>query len=297
MSKAFIILQYLLPHHLLSALMHSITRIEWPPFKNYLIRRIVDIYQVDLSQAKQKNIENFRSFNDFFTRELAEGAREICSGDNTIAAPVDGEVSQAGNIVNGRIFQAKKHDYSLYELLGGNAELADRFSDGKFATIYLSPRDYHRIHMPVDGLLQSMTHVPGRLFSVSQLTTREVPRLFARNERLINIFQAQTGHVAVIMVGAIFVSSMDTVWAGTITPERAQPHLWQYQTPEQIRLAKGEEMGRFNMGSTVILLFTRDSIEWSDKLKPGASVSLGENIATINEKKAIPSPQETPEHP
>ena len=178
MGKLFVLLQYLLPHHWLSAVMHAVTRIEWPPLKNYIIRRVIDIYKVDLSAAREQHIENYPSFNAFFTRALKDEARPIAKGDH-LCCPVDGKVSQAGDIQDGRIFQAKQHSYSLAELLGGNEQLAAEFINGKFATIYLSPRDYHRIHMPLTGKLRCMTHVPGRLFSVSPLTTREVPRLFA----------------------------------------------------------------------------------------------------------------------
>lgn len=282
MSRLFIILQYILPHHLLSAVMHAITRVEWVPFKNYIIRRVVELYKVDMSQAKETNSENYVSFNAFFTRELNKDARPITEGNNVVS-PVDGKVSQAGDIKNGRIFQAKQHSYSLMELLGGNENLADEFKNGKFSTLYLSPRDYHRIHMPLTGTLRSMIHVPGRLFSVSPLTTREVPRLFARNERLINIFDTDNGPFAVIMVGAIFVSSMDTVWSGTVTPKRLQPTHWGYDQANPITLEKGEEMGRFNMGSTVILLFPENKMNWIDELTPDATVIMGQEVATLNQ--------------
>ncbi|MBT8440722.1 MAG: phosphatidylserine decarboxylase [Gammaproteobacteria bacterium] len=271
-------LQYLLPHHLLSALMHAIARVEWAPLKDFIISRVVDIYDVDLSSAREENPKNYASFNAFFTRQLKAEARPVAEG-NIIVSPVDGTVSQAGDIRHGRIFQAKQHSYSLTELLGGKENLAKEFENGKFATIYLSPRDYHRIHMPADGKLREMTHVPGRLFSVSPETTRAVSRLFARNERLINLFDSDNGPFAVIMVGAIFVSSMDTVWEGTVTPRRQQPTSWHYnQQQRNIELAKGEEMGRFNMGSTVILLFPENSVDWMDMLAPGSKVQMGQAI-------------------
>jgi phosphatidylserine decarboxylase len=276
-------LLYLLPHHLLSAIMHTIARIEWAPFKNLLIRRVVDMYDIDLSAAREQNLENYPSFNAFFTRQLKAGVRPVAAGNN-IVSPVDGTVSQAGDIVHGRIFQAKQHSYSLAELLGGKEHLATEFENGKFATIYLSPRDYHRIHMPADGRLREMIHVPGRLFSVSPETTRVVSRLFARNERLINIFDSEHGPFAVIMVGAIFVSSMDTVWEGTITPRRLQPTSWNYrQQQRDIELGKGEEMGRFNMGSTVILLFPENSVNWMELLTPDAKLQMGQSIANTGQ--------------
>lgn len=275
-------LQYLLPHHLLSAIMHAITRIEWVPFKNLLIRQVVNMYDVDLSSAREENLQNYPSFNAFFTRQLKADARPIAEGNNVVS-PVDGTVSQAGDILEGRIFQAKQHSYSLTELLGGREHLASEFENGKFSTIYLSPRDYHRIHMPADGKLREMIHVPGRLFSVSPETTRVVSRLFARNERLINIFDSEHGPFAVIMVGAIFVSSMDTVWEGTVTPRRQQPTSWDYQQQKQnIELVKGDEMGRFNMGSTVILLFPENAVNWLDILTPDATLQMGQAIAERN---------------
>jgi len=278
MDKLFIILQYVIPHHLLSLVMHAITRIQWPPFKNYIIRRVVDIYKVDMQDAIEKRPENYKNFNDFFTRALAPEARPVAD-DAGICSPVDGHFSQLGKINDGRIFQAKKHDYSLLELVGGNQQLANELSDGSFATIYLSPRDYHRIHMPGKGTLRSMTHVPGRLFSVNRLTTNEVPGLFARNERLVCVFDSDTGPFAVILVGAIFVSSMETVWSGIVTPKRLQPTVTNYQKTDSVELDKGDEMGRFNMGSTVILLYPKNTLSWNEKLYAGSPVKMGENIA------------------
>jgi phosphatidylserine decarboxylase len=280
MDKLFIALQYILPHHLLSAVMHAITRISWAPFKNYVIRRVVDLYKVEMQDAVEPRPDQYASFNDFFTRALKADARPI-AGNNAIACPVDGEVSQLGPISNGRIFQAKKHDYSLLELVGGDQALAAEFTDGQFATIYLSPRDYHRIHMPSSGTLRRMIHIPGRLFSVNRLTTREVPRLFARNERLVCIFDGENGPFAVILVGAIFVSSMETVWSGIVTPKRLQPAVTHYHQPAAVTLGKGEEMGRFNMGSTVVLLYPKDTVNWDDKLSSGSAVRMGEQIAAL----------------
>lgn len=294
MGKLFIILQYLLPHHLLSAVMHRVTRVEWTPFKNYLIRRVISLYNVDMSVAEDENPLNYRSFNAFFTRRIKADQRPI-AGDGKIASPVDGTVSQAGYIDQGDIFQAKNHTYTLVELLGGNQHLANEFENGQFATIYLSPRDYHRIHMPCSGKLRQMIHVPGRLFSVNPLTTNEVPRLFARNERVISIFDSEDGPFAVIMVGAIFVSSMDTVWSGTITPLRNRPSTWQYQYSQSsatntIQLDKGDEMGRFNMGSTVILLFPEQLTTWFEDFVPNASVKMGQPIGSLT--KTIPAESE-----
>ncbi|MES9900571.1 MAG: archaetidylserine decarboxylase [Sedimenticola sp.] len=280
-DRLFALLLYLLPHHLLSQGMHWLTRCRWEPLKNQLIQWAIRLYEVDMSQAAEPNPLNYGSFNAFFTRKLRDGARPLAGEEGAIICPVDGAVSQAGKITNGRLFQAKGHDFSLHELLGGDEEWSERFAEGCFTTLYLSPRDYHRIHMPLSGMLKKMLHIPGRLFSVSPSTTRTVPRLFSRNERLVNLFDTEIGPMAVIMVGAIFVSSMDTVWAGTITPLSQQVTRWNYTNApiEPEFLEKGEEMGRFNMGSTVILLFGKEAIEWLEPLKPGATVCMGEKIA------------------
>lgn len=278
----FVLLQYMLPHHLLSALMYRIARVEWPSFKDTLIRQVIQWYRVDMQEALEPDPARYRHFNDFFTRALKPDARPVIDSEDTIACPADGTLSQSGDIEDGRIFQAKGHDYSLLELLGGDIELSRRFEDGSFATIYLSPRDYHRVHMPLQGTLQQMIHVPGRLFSVNETTTRQVPRLFARNERVVSLFETEAGPMAVILVGAIFVSSIDTVWSGTVTPVSQQVRSWHYQptTPSTpVVLDKGEEMGRFNMGSTVILLFGKDAVEWADELTPGRTMRLGEGMA------------------
>ncbi|MCG8428254.1 MAG: archaetidylserine decarboxylase [Chromatiales bacterium] len=291
-DRLFAFILYLLPHHLLSQLMHWLTRCEWVPLKNLLIRGIIKLYKVDMALAEQPDPEQYPTFNAFFTRALKPDVRPISNEASTIASPVDGAVSQAGDIADGRIFQAKGQDYSLEELLGGDAEWTERFSDGKFATIYLSPRDYHRIHMPLAGELKRMIHIPGRLFSVSPSTTRAVPRLFSRNERVVNLFETDHGPMAVIMVGAIFVASMDTVWAGTVAPISQRINQWDYQQRSSlpVNLTKGDEMGRFNMGSTVILLFGKDAIEWSEGFLADAKVVMGEQIATI-------SPEQMPEAP
>jgi phosphatidylserine decarboxylase len=200
----------------------------------------------------------------------------------SLVCPTDGVLSQLGEIENGRIFQAKGHDYTLRELLGGDRELYRRFEEGSFATIYLSPKDYHRVHMPFPGRLQEMLHIPGRLFSVNDSTTRLVPGLFARNERVVCLFETDLGPLAVILVGAIFVGSIETVWAGPVTPVYRQVLHWQYppqRVDAPVILAKGEELGRFNMGSTVILLCGHNAIEWVDMLEPGQQVKMGQSLA------------------
>jgi phosphatidylserine decarboxylase len=203
-------------------------------------------------------------------------------------------LSQLGAIEDGRIFQAKGMDYSLPELLGGDEGWAQRFAGGRFATVYLSPRDYHRVHMPLAGRLKAMVHVPGRLFSVNRVTTGLVPRLFARNERVVCLFEGEAGPMAVILVGAIFVGSMDTVWAGQITPRRGRPPARETCGAHSfVELAKGEEMGRFNMGSTVILLFPPGAVEWDSGLKPGDPVHMGQRLGRI--RAAVPSGRMSPQ--
>jgi len=234
-----------------------------------------------MQEAKNSDWKSYSSFNNFFTRELKEDAREVCSDKKLIASPVDGAISQLGEINNDLIFQAKGHAYSLTQLLGNREDLGETFKDGKFNTIYLSPKDYHRIHMPVDGTLTEMIHVPGELFSVSPTTVENVPALFARNERVICLFDTDAGPMAMILVGAIFVGSIETVWHGEVTPPSAKEiRNWLYEDEEK-SFAKGEEMGRFNMGSTVILLYAENKMNWAKGLEADQIVRLGEAIGSI----------------
>lgn len=270
--------QYLLPQHFLSMLMHRLTRCRWPWLKNAMIKAIIRQYQVDMSLAKQQDITAFEHFNAFFTRDLRPEVRPLANSD--IVSPVDGKISQIGGIEGGRIIQAKGQDYSVAELLGNDTAMAAQFAGGQFATIYLSPRDYHRIHMPCAGRLQQMRYVPGKLFSVNPRTVRAVPRVFARNERLVTVFETDFGPVAVILVGAIFVGSMQTVWHdGEITPPYGKHFRdWQYQTDE-VQLPKGAEMGRFNMGSTVVLLLSPDAPPWRQTLTADNQLVMGEALS------------------
>lgn len=282
-DRLFALLQFILPHHLLSRVMHWFARLEWTPAAQLVIKSIVRIYKVDLSTAVNPDLSSYKSFNAFFTRALKPESRPIAPEQDAIVSPVDGTISQLGDIVDGKIFQAKGHSYSLNQLLGDDKSWSKRFENGSFATIYLSPRDYHRIHMPLGGELQKMTHIPGDLFSVNPSTTRTVPRLFARNERVVNLFNTEQGPMAVIMVGAIFVASMDTVWAGTVAPAAQRITQWHYTADHQtlkIDLDRGEEMGRFNMGSTVVLLFGQDVLNWASSLAPGIKVQMGQILAT-----------------
>jgi phosphatidylserine decarboxylase len=271
--------QYLLPQHGLSRIMHTATRSRWRPWKELLIDRFCRHYGVDMSEAAQDDLLAFESFNAFFTRALRPGARTWPDSNAVLACPVDGALSQAGRIEDELLLQAKGRHYTLIELLGGDGELAEHFRNGSFATLYLSPRDYHRIHMPTDGTLVRMTHVPGDLFAVNPRTARVVDNLFARNERVITIFQTSHGPLALIMVGAIFVGSMETVWAGTITPSaRRTVTTWSYGGKQAIQLKRGEEMGRFNMGSTVILLLPKGMVNWRPVLVPESPLRLGQPL-------------------
>ena len=280
LEKLWAAVMELLPHHLLSSLMYRIARVETPFVKNTIISQVVKHFRVDMSEAVVKDPQAYRSFNDFFTRKLETDARPIAGGDSVVVSPVDGEVSQSGRIDEGKLIQAKGRYYSLHALLGGDDAMTQAFDNGSFSTIYLSPRDYHRIHIPVDGHLSRMLHVPGRLFSVNRVTTGAVHNLFARNERLICQFETDNGPMLMILVGAIFVGSIETVWSGMVTPVSRRISNWDYarQPREQIFLRKGEEMGRFNMGSTVILLFPENRVAWDEGHVAGEHVHMGQRI-------------------
>lgn len=277
--------QYLMPGHLVSRATHAFTRCRCSTVKNLFTDWFVGHFDVNMGEALEEDPHAYETFNAFFTRALKPDARPVVSGGNELACPVDGAVSQALPIEDGRIFQAKGHDYSLDQLLGGSTERAKPFQGGSFATIYLSPRDYHRIHMPVTGTLREMVHVPGRLFSVNPATTRVIPGLFARNERVVSIFDTEVGPMAMVKVGAVNVGSIETVWAGEVTPPAGRVvRSWHYEGDEAITLERGEEMGRFNMGSTVIVVFGPEAVEWNDAIQPGAPVRLGQLLATSKKK-------------
>ena len=273
--------QYILPHHFLSLLMSKLTHSEIKVWKNFMINQVIKLYGVDMSEAKQQDINQFSSFNQFFTRELKADARPVDTSPNAVVSPADGAVSQAGLIEQGNIFQAKGKSFSTVDLLGGDTQRAAAFENGSFSTIYLSPKDYHRLHMPIKGTLTEMIHIPGRLFSVNTATTNAVPGLFARNERVACLFDTEIGPMALILVGAIFVSSIETTWHGVVTPPTIKKvRSWQYQDNAPV-IEKGEEMGRFNMGSTIIVLFAKDKVEWDTGFKAGKTVKLGELIAKM----------------
>jgi len=281
--RLYVGIQYLLPHHLLSALVLRATRIRLRPVKDLLIDTVVRRYRVDMTEALEPDPMAYASFNAFFTRPLRPDARPIARQEGAVVCPADGTLSQLGTIDGGRVFQAKGHDGSLSELLGRRQEWMQRFDGGIFATIYLSPRDYHRVHMPVAATLREMIYVPGRLFSVNPVTTALVPRLFGRNERVPCLFETGFGPMALILVGAIFVGSMETVWAGQVTPTGTRGPGPAHGGETIIRLDKGAEMGRFNMGSTVILLFGQGRVVWDPALNPGARLRMGQQIGRICE--------------
>lgn len=283
-DRLFVKLVSLLPTRLLSTLVYRIARIHHPGFKNWLIRIFIGRFkEVNLEEAEFSRIENYDSFNHFFTRALKAEARSIDPSPRALVSPVDGTVAQFGEIRAGQLMQAKGHDYSLMHLLKGDHETAERFSNGSFCTIYLAPYNYHRIHMPLTGNLRHWSYVPGRLFSVNAATARALPNLFTRNERICAIFDTDVGPFGMVLVGALFVGSMETVWAGQVTP----PHLRHgtgevYQPMNPVTLGKGMEMGRFNMGSTVILLAPPDTVGWNANLSTGMMVQVGESIGRLS---------------
>jgi phosphatidylserine decarboxylase len=270
---------YPLPQHWISRLVFFLTR-QPTRLKSPAIRWFIRHFKVDMSEAIEQNIERYPTFNAFFTRAIKPELRPIAQQTDALVSPVDAAISQLGNIDAGRILQAKGRDYSLLELLGGRRDWAERFEGGRFITLYLAPRDYHRIHMPHDGQLKHMLHVPGRLFSVAPHTVRAVPRLFARNERVIACFDGPIGYFAMVLVGALNVAAIETVWHGLVTPPQSKAIRQYDYSDKKITLNKGAEMGRFNMGSTVILL-TQSNIEWEQKLQGMQKLKLGQKIATI----------------
>ena len=269
--------QYLLPKQALTILAGKLASAEAGSLTTRVIRWFVGRYGVEMQEAANPEISSYKSFNEFFTRPLKAGARPLAEAD--ILCPVDGAISQFGRIDEHRIFQAKGHDYTTQALLGGDATLAEPYLDGSFATIYLSPKDYHRIHMPCDGRLTCMIHVPGDLFSVNPVTAQGVPGLWARNERVVCLFEGPRGPFSLVLVGATIVGSMQTVWHGVVNAKRpGQIREWRYDD-QNIELKKGVEMGRFLLGSTVILVFPKDDIAFNPAWAPAKAVRLGEEMA------------------
>jgi phosphatidylserine decarboxylase len=279
-EKLKITLQYILPKHFVSVMAGHLAKVKTPWFKDIFITKFAKAYNIDMSIAVEPELTKYACFNDFFTRAIKVETRPIDVTENAFCSPVDGAMSQFGKIENGRIVQAKNHHYSTIELLGGDKNLANDFDNGEFCTIYLAPKDYHRIHMPCDGELISMSHVPGQLFSVNPLTAQNVPRLFARNERVVNVFETKFGKMALVLVGATIVGSIETTWAGNITPpSRKKVRTWKYN-PREVSIKKGEEMGRFKLGSTVVLLMENKNWQWDEAVKIEADLILGQKLVS-----------------
>ena len=276
-DRLFVLSQYVLPKQALTALAGVGASARGGALTTRFIRWFVGRYGVNMAEAANPDIASYPTFNEFFSRPLKPGARPLANAD--LISPVDGAISQFGPIRRDQIFQAKGHDYSTTTLVGGDAQLAQRFEDGHFATLYLSPKDYHRIHMPCDGRLTRMIYVPGDLFSVNPATARGVPGLFARNERVVCVFESAQGPFVLTLVGATIVGSMATVWHGVVNPPRSkQVREWRYDD-QQIVLKKGEEMGRFLLGSTVVMLFPKGDLRFNPAWAPAGAIRMGEAMA------------------
>lgn len=273
--------QYLMPKQLMTRLAGQLAGAELGGVTTWTIRRFIDRYGVNMAEAVEPDPAAYATFNEFFTRALKPDARPLSTAP--LICPVDGAISQFGPIKGDQIFQAKGHEYSTTTLVGGDAALAAQFQDGHFATLYLSPRDYHRIHMPCAGRLMRMIHVPGDLFSVNPTTARGVPGLFARNERVVCVFEGEQGPWVLVLVGATIVGSMATVWHGVVNPPRpGRVRTWHYED-ERFRYARGEEMGRFLLGSTVVMLFPKGPLRFNPAWVPGGAIRLGEPMSVAGD--------------
>lgn len=282
-DQLFIQSQHVAPHDLISRLAGAVAECRNPTIKNWIISSFIRKYGVDMSEAVQPDATAYPDFNAFFTRALKDGARPLASTPGAVLCPADGAISQLGQIRQGAIFQAKGHRFDATQLLGGDARRAAPFVNGQFATIYLSPRDYHRVHMPVRGVLRETVYVPGRLFSVNPLTAANVPNLFARNERLVCLFDTDLGPMASVLVGAMIVGSMETVWGGLVAPHRKEVVVTPYGASRPpVELEKGAEMGRFKLGSTVVLLFGEGKVDWQADLTALSPVRMGQTLATAS---------------
>lgn len=283
-ARLYVGLQGLLPQHALSRLMYRLARVEWAPLRIPMTWAFIRLTGIRMADAAQGDPRRYQHLNALFTRALMPGARPLDPDPGAILSPVDGTLSQIGTVTGGRLIQAKGQDYTLGELLGGDREAEKQFDGGVFATLYLSPKDYHRIHMPLAGELAEMWHHAGRLYSVNGTTAALVRALFARNERVVCRFETQVGPMAMVLVGAIFVGGIETVWAGEVTPatmagtgvNASANQQWQ-----RVHLGRGAEMGRFNLGSTVILLFPRATVAWIPDLVQGSKVQMGQRIGSL----------------
>lgn len=272
--------QYQAPQHGLSRLAGKVCHCQVPWFKNWLITSFIRRYEVDMTSAVQPDPSAYPDFNSFFTRALKPELRPIVQEENAIACPVDGVISQLGQLQADSLLQAKGFSYSVQQLLG-DSECAAPFINGHFVTLYLAPKDYHRVHMPVTGRLQQMIYIPGRLFSVNANTTQQVPNLFTRNERVVSIFATNAGPMAIVLVGAMLVASISTAWAGIVAPNRSrQLQRWHYDK-QSIELKRGEEMGHFQLGSTVIVLFANNKVQWETNVGISHSVCFGQPLGKL----------------
>lgn len=279
MSRLAVLPQYLLPKSALTNFAGRVAGAKGGSMTTRLIRWFVGRYNVNMDEALDSDITHYTSFNDFFTRALRPGVRPIAQAD--YVCPVDGRISQFGAIDRDQIFQAKGHNFTTTALVGGDTALAAQFEHGSFANLYLSPRDYHRIHMPCEGRLTRMIYVPGELFSVNPTTARGIPGLFARNERVVCVFDTANGPFVMTLVGATIVGSMATVWHGVVNPPRSgQVRDWSYAN-DNIVLKKGEELGRFLLGSTVVMLFPKDTVQFNQAWQPAGPVQLGEVMGNL----------------
>ena len=283
LDKLFVLSQYLTPQLTVSRLAGRLADMDSSPaMKNRVVHWFIERYGVDMSEALEPDPDAYPSFNAFFTRELKPGLRPVDTRESVLVSPVDGIISQLGSVTDDRVFQAKGQSFSLTELLGGDHQRASAFANGKFATIYLAPKDYHRIHMPMAGTLREMTYVPGKLFSVNPTTAEQVPNLFARNERVACVFDTEAGPLAMVLVGAMIVGSVETIWSGVVAPDSGDVSTSTYShLGSPIRFAKGEEMGRFRLGSTVILVMPDGTVAWNDDRKSRQTVRLGEALGSL----------------
>ncbi|KAE8545229.1 archaetidylserine decarboxylase [Marinobacter nauticus] len=283
LDKLFVLSQYVTPQLAVSRLAGRLADSEsTPALKNRVIKWFIGRYGVNMSEAAEPDFTAYPTFNAFFTRALKPGARTIDPAPETLTSPVDGAISQIGQISTDRVFQAKGQSFSLTELLGGDDERAEPFREGEFATIYLSPKDYHRIHMPMAGTLKEMVYVPGKLFSVNPVTAENVPNLFARNERVACLFDTDAGPMAMVLVGAMIVGSVETTWAGVVAPNSGKVAQWQYRGDDAVQFEKGQEMGRFRLGSTVVLVMPKGAVKWQPNQVAEKTVQLGEAFGKLH---------------
>jgi len=281
-DKLFVLSQYITPQLGVSNLAGRLADSDSSPaLKNRVIKWFIGRYGVDMSEAAETDPEAYPTFNAFFTRALKPGIRPLADGEKTLVSPVDGAISQLGQVTGDRVFQAKGQSFSLSELLGGEEATTAPFTSGEFSTIYLSPKDYHRIHMPMAGTLRQMIHVPGKLFSVNPVTAENVPNLFARNERVVCIFDTDSGPMAMVLVGAMIVGSVETRWAGVVVPGSRQVTSTRYEGEQAISFEKGEEMGRFRLGSTVIMVMPKGAVTWNSDQVAGKTVRMGEAFGAL----------------